>query len=78
MRANERQEVGHWEVDLILNKGGNILVLVERKTRFMMAYKNPSKHAHIILSKLNLTLNTLPEKLKKSITFDRGREFIRH
>ena len=78
MRANERQEVGHWEADLILNKGGNILVLVERKTRFMMAYKNPSKHAHIILSKLNLALNTLPEKLKKSITFDRGTEFIRH
>ena len=77
-RANERKEVGHWEADLMMNKGGNVLVMIERKTRLMMAYKNPSKHANLILEKLNVAFNTIPAKLKKTIAFDRGTEFARH
>jgi len=53
-KANRRLELGHWEGDLIMNKGGNVLVIIERKSRYMMAFKNPSKHAHIILNKLKI------------------------
>jgi len=43
-------------------------VLIERKTRYMMAFKNPSKHAHIILNKLKRAFKQTPDKLKKSNT----------
>ena len=77
-RANERRKVGHWEADLMMNKGGNMLIMIECEIRMIIAYKNLSKHANFILEKLNTAFNTTPVKLKKTIEFDRRGELARH
>lgn len=77
-KANKLKEFGHWEADLIINKGGNVAVLHERKSRFMMAIKNPTKHSKIVIDGINLKLDQLPDCLKKSMTFDQGTEFTNH
>lgn len=76
--VQNRQEVGHWEADLIINKGGNISVLCERKTRFLRAIKNDSKHADLVMSGIKSKMKMLPNFLKSSMTFDQGTEFSRH
>jgi len=76
--ANNREEIGHWEGDLILNKGGNIGVLCERKSRFIMASKNVSKHSNRVIRSMSYQFSFLPGKLKKSVTFDQGTEFANH
>lgn len=76
-----RQEFGHWEGDLTFcvgNQSMNIGVIVERKSRFTMLMKNASKHSAVVMKNIfNLTVS-LPEAVRKSITFDNGLEFARH
>jgi len=73
-----RKRGGNWEGDLIINKGGNVAVLLERKTRFILAVKNTTKHSKGVISGIERALSTLPPSLRKSITFDRGTEFAQH
>lgn len=76
--VHKRLRIGHWEGDLILNKGGNIAVMIERKTRFIMAIKNKSKRTDEVIGALSSKLQRLPGKLKQSISFDQGAEFTQH
>jgi len=73
-----RKRAGNWEGDLIINGGGNVAVLYERKTRFLFAIKNDSKHSKGVISGIEQAFSALPPSLKKSITFDRGTEFAQH
>ncbi|VEU76915.1 IS30 family transposase [Mycoplasmopsis columbina] len=75
---NNRSEFGHWEIDLIIGKKAtnseHLLTFVERKTRFGIIKKVPSKNSWII----NLILWDLIKKYRlnvKSITTDNGFEF---
>lgn len=74
--VNHRTAFGHWEIDLILGKKTKneavVLTLVERQTRFALAYKLPDKQAQ--------TINQAVKKLQEdypiySITADNGSEF---
>jgi len=76
--ANQRLEIGHLEADLIINKGGNVTVVVERVSRYIFAIKNQSKHSDVVMTAIQEKFRKIPRKLKKSITYDRGTEFTKH
>lgn len=76
---NQRREFGHWEGDLVVGtslRSENITTLLERKSRYSIAIKNTDKYAQTVLKNIQDKLESLPEKLRKSITFDQGSEFI--
>ena len=76
-----RQEFGHWEGDLVLGgRGGReaVLTLVERKTRYLIGLKIPSRRSESVLAALSFIEDRLQgamPRLFRSITFDNGSEF---
>jgi transposase, IS30 family len=75
-----RTIAGHWEGDLIMgsmNKSA-IGTLVERKTRLTLIVKLPKKDSVSVCEAFAKEFNALPEKLKKSLTYDQGQEMAQH
>lgn len=74
-----RREFGHWEGDLMLfeQKRGqaNVTSLVERVSRFTVQFKNPNKRTNPVMGKIGKSIKDLPHVARRSITFDRSREF---
>lgn len=77
----EREEVGHWEGDLIvgtLNQSA-IGTLVERVTRTtLLVHVNGKGSADDLAASLTETYDQLPEWLRKSLTWDQGVEMAGH
>lgn len=75
----ERNQFGHWEGDLIafrLEFGkSNLTSLVERRSRYIVLSRNPSRHSNGVMTGIEHHLGALPQTLRQSITFDRGTEF---
>jgi transposase, IS30 family len=80
--AGDRAVPGHWEGDLILGKGGASAIgtLVERSTRFCLLLYLPSgRHdAVTVAAAMTETMLGLPAHLRKSLTWDQGKEMARH
>ena len=79
--ADDRAVPGFWEGDLIIGKGGKsqIATLVERTTRFTILVRIPyDRTADRVAYLLAQKMQTLPDILKKSITWDQGKEMARH
>jgi len=78
--ANDRQTPGHWEGDLMLFKtyGQAILVLHERHSRLLIAFRPPGKDAEPIATAIGDILAPLPPSWRQTVTFDNGTEFARH
>lgn len=77
---NKREELGHYEADLIFNKGSqskNILTLTERVSRFAILIKNENKRSETVIDALIEKIKAL-DLIIKSITFDNGSEFADH
>jgi IS30 family transposase len=79
--AGDRAVPGFWEGDLILGKGNQsqIATLVERTTRFVMLVRIPyDRTAERVAGLLARKMTTLPEFLRKSVTWDQGKEMAAH
>ena len=77
----DRAVPGHWEGDLIMgaNNASAIGTLVERSTRFVMLLHLPKgKTAADVRHAMTSKILELPEALRRSITWDRGREMAEH
>jgi IS30 family transposase len=79
--AEDRAVPGHWEGDLILGKNGRSAIgtLVERSTRFVMLLHLPEgRSAEQVRDAMAAKIAELPETLRRSITWDQGREMSQH
>jgi len=75
-----REEVGHWEGDLMIGVGQKsaIATNVERKTRYTFIMKIDNRKSKTVTKAFANTLNTLPEHIRKSMTYDNGMEMANH
>lgn len=75
-----REEEGHWEADTVVSRQskGAAAVFVERKHRLFIAVKIHDKSAAEMTRAAILALGSLPEHLRKTITFDNGLENAEH
>jgi IS30 family transposase len=77
--AEDRAVPGHWEGDLLT--GGNdthIATLIERHSRFTMLVKLPRKDTTTVVAALAKHVRKLPEQLRRSLTWDQGKEMHAH
>ena len=79
--ADDRAVPGHWEGDLIAGTSNRSAIgtLVERQTRFVILFALPEGHtASQVRTALAERIVSLPEQLRRSLTWDRGREMAQH
>jgi IS30 family transposase len=79
--AADRAVPGHWEGDLILGRENKTAIgtLVERTSRFVMLLHLPVDHcAEEVRDAMLAAIPTLPEQLRRSLTWDQGSEMARH
>ncbi len=78
--AADRAVPGHWEGDLLCGKRMTaVATLVERHSRFVMLVALPAGHsADVVADALAGRIRTLPEQLRRSLTWDQGKEMAAH
>jgi IS30 family transposase len=79
--AEDRAVPGHWEGDLITGKENKSAIgtLVERTTGFVMLLHLPDRHGAIEVQDAMVdTMRSLPEHLRKTVTWDQGIEMANH
>ena len=77
--AEDRAVPGHWEGDLLAGANDtNIVTLVERHSRFTMLVKLARRDSATVVAALAERIGTLPEELRRSLTWDQGKEMARH
>jgi IS30 family transposase len=79
--VEDRAVPGHWEGDLIIGKGGRSAIgtLVERSSRYLMLFRLPNgRTAEEVRVGLTRTIAKLPAELRRSLTWDQGKEMAEH
>lgn len=78
----DRAVAGHWEGDLIIGSTASrsaIGTLVERTSGYVMLLHLPGDHtAGTVADAMITAMNTLPEQLRRSMTWDQGMEMSKH
>jgi IS30 family transposase len=77
----ERRVPGHWEGDLITgkNNASAIGTLVERVTGYTLLLHLPEGHgAEQVTAAITEAMTALPANLRKTLTWDQGKELSRH
>ncbi|SAL80771.1 integrase catalytic subunit [Caballeronia arvi] len=71
---------GHWEGDFIKGAGNqsSVGVLVERTSRLVLLAKMDDATAASALTGFSAKLNSIPEPLRQSFTYDQGKELTCH
>jgi IS30 family transposase len=81
-QVEDRAVPGHWEGDLIMGTTASnsaVGTLVERTTGFVMLLHLPHGHGALAVQEaLVATMSTLPDQLRRSLTWDQGREMTNH
>jgi IS30 family transposase len=75
-----REEVGHWEGDLVIGKGQKSAIgtNVERKTRYVLISKLKDRKSKTVTTAFQKDLKSFPKKIKKTMTYDNGMEMAQH
>jgi IS30 family transposase len=77
--AEDRAVPGHWEGDLLCGpRHTQIITLVERHSRFTTLIKVKDSRTETVVNALARHARTLPRKLKRSLTWDQGKEMSGH
>jgi len=77
--VEDRAIPGHWEGDLLAGTGNShIATLVERRSRFTILVKVPSKDTATVVAAVSRQVRKLPASLRRSLTWDRGLEMAKH
>jgi transposase, IS30 family len=77
----DRAVPGHWEGDLLMGKAHKSAIgtLVERQTRYVVLVALPrGQSAESVRTALAERIVTLPEQLRRTLTWDRGHEMAQH
>lgn len=77
----DRAVPGHWEGDLLMGKDGKSAIgtLVERSTRYVMLFPLPKgRGAEEVRDQMTKLITTLPESLRRTLTWDQGVEMAQH
>jgi IS30 family transposase len=77
---NRRRRYGDWEGDTVVGRGrrGGLLTLVERKSGLARIGKIPDFYSATAMRAAEACLRDLPSRLRRSATFDNGKEFAEH
>ncbi|TSE18501.1 Integrase core domain protein [Tepidimonas alkaliphilus] len=78
--ANERAFPGHWEGDLLKGAANRsaVGVLVERSSRLVCSPKLKDATAASALEDFTAKPRKMPKPMRKTLTYDRGKEMARH
>ena len=78
--AEDRAVPGHWEGDLLLGKRPSaVATLVERASRYLTLVALPDGYkAEQVRPALAAAVARLPEQLRRSLTWDQGKEMAEH
>lgn len=79
--VEDRAVPGHWEGDLLMGRAGRSAIgtLVERKTRYVLLFELPEgRTASHVRRALSERMATLPEQLRRTLTWDQGKEMADH
>ena len=79
--ASDRAVPGHWEGDLIVGKLGRSAIgtLVERSSRYVILLHLPNgRTAENVRFALTRELSRLPMELRRTLTWDQGKEMAEH
>ena len=76
----KRRQLGHWESDSITARGSTaaLNVLVERVSLFTKITRLPKFTARATRAAINRRLGHYPPRLRRTITYDNGKENVEH
>jgi IS30 family transposase len=75
----DRAIPGHWEGDLLCGtKSSQIITLVERHSRYTSLIKVADHKTENVMAALTRHARSLPKSLRRSVTWDHGKEMANH
>lgn len=78
--VDRRRRYGDWEGDTMVGArhSGAVVTLVERKSGYLLTAKSCDRKARRVACKIAERLEALPPRLRRTATFDNGKEFAAH
>jgi IS30 family transposase len=79
--ADNKTEIGHFEVDLTFhknNRSANISAMIDKTSQKVILCFNRNKTSNAVSCGLLQRINKIPKHIRKTMTFDNGKEFTNH